>query len=603
MTINAWGTDGSNQFALPMERAIPLLAFTSDQLLVWDSATQVLKYKKLTDISGLDFPYLGSYVVDPTAATAGRVLQAGFTYYNSISNTLRLYDGAAWFAFPGVSSVDLASKVDPLKGSGISGYSAVLSYPAGTVGSAVTEAVVNPKLHPWLAAFDGVTDDTLAVQAALNSVATKGGIVDCGNNKVRLLGNLTIPAGCTLVGRWVNPDQPGPAPANTYSQYGGLRLGPGVTIIPNRGSTLASLLIMRDGMTFPSNGESLFAGTAITATASHAKLENLMVLGFNKLFAGTGQRYVLNRVFGDNKNGIDISSCPDVCYIHQCHMWPFAENTDVYPNSNVNRSGIAYYIHDVVDWAKLTDCFSYAYFRGFQITNANSNNLLNCSADHNFPRTQVGAIGFLINGTSNDTKMVVAQTAAQAIGVYVDTVASAHTEITNLTSWETTDHSVLVNAGDCTIIGGGLRDTVNGISVNSAASRVIVDDVRFRNVSVGPINLLVSTGNVMMGTNDFGDFAGASGVIGGSTLKTVASAASISLQASFNNYAITGVTNVSTILGGYATRVVRLQVDSGVTFVHSTATNGLHLKGNVNFVAAAGATLSLLHNGDRWFQL
>ena len=44
-----------------------------------------------------------------------------------------------------------------------------LNYAVGTIGAVLIDSCINPKMFPWLAKFDGVTDDRAAIQAATNT--------------------------------------------------------------------------------------------------------------------------------------------------------------------------------------------------------------------------------------------------------------------------------------------------------------------------------------------------------------------------------------------------------------------------------------------------
>lgn len=88
---------------------------------------------------------------------------------------------------------DLADDVDPLKGAGQVGFSAALAYAAGTVGgalrdliSAAAQGLTLISVREYGVTLDGVTDDTVAFQAA---------ITDARDNLV----NLYVPAGDILI--------------------------------------------------------------------------------------------------------------------------------------------------------------------------------------------------------------------------------------------------------------------------------------------------------------------------------------------------------------------------------------------------------------------
>lgn len=72
---------------------------------------------------------------------------------------------------------DLASKSDASKGSGMSGHGGNRNYAAGTIGAIFNDVCVNPKMFPWLAKFDGVTDDTSSFKAMIASVSDGARII------------------------------------------------------------------------------------------------------------------------------------------------------------------------------------------------------------------------------------------------------------------------------------------------------------------------------------------------------------------------------------------------------------------------------------------
>jgi len=451
----------------------------------------------------------------------------------------------------------------------------------------------------------GVSDSTAGVQAALTSMSLGGIVVVPSTVKLFIGSSLTVPTGVTLKGRWQNPEQVGNPASPTYSAFGSsIRLASTATISLGMGSGLENLLIYRSGMTFPVADSTLYAGTAITGTANGNILRNLLVMGFDKLFYSAGnQRHVIDRVFGDNQNGLDISGSPDVCYITKCHMWPFAANTNIYPSAAVFRTGIAYYFHDTADWFNATDNFSYAYFRGFRIANANSINLTNCAADNNFPAAQAGSVGILVDGTSSDTKLIGTKTAAQDQGIVINTSAGKHTEIVAHSSWANTAHNLTINQGDVSIVGGTSRDGVNGVTVANAASKVLIEGIRFSGISSQPILVSVANPYIQIGINDYGDFPNGTQAAANMTLQSLASASNILIPASDEVFNITGTTNISFLSGWRSKRKLTLIFGSALVVANGgSGTAGIRLNGGVNFTVAANSTLSLIHDGTGWIE-
>lgn len=69
---------------------------------------------------------------------------------------------------------DLANSTDAAKGGGLVGFNPTLNYFAGTIGRHLADMPLNPKDFPWLAKFDGTTDDAAALNACA-AAARAGG--------------------------------------------------------------------------------------------------------------------------------------------------------------------------------------------------------------------------------------------------------------------------------------------------------------------------------------------------------------------------------------------------------------------------------------------
>lgn len=90
----------------------------------------------------------------------------------------------------------LISSTDASKGAGYVGFGGGLSYVTSTVGKALTDRGVCVTDAPYLATGDGATDDTAAIQAALNARAGKLVILPPGNYRVTT--SLTVPLNTTV---------------------------------------------------------------------------------------------------------------------------------------------------------------------------------------------------------------------------------------------------------------------------------------------------------------------------------------------------------------------------------------------------------------------
>ncbi len=464
---------------------------------------------------------------------------------------------------------------------------------------------INPQYHIFdVGGGDGISDNSAQLQKVLD-VAPPGITVSISGAKVVIDSDLLVTDLRTLAGGWENPDMAGPASAQYFNvATSAIYLNSAATIRLGQSSAIRNILIYRKGMTFPTADDSLFSGTAIDAVSSTASLSELLVMGFEKLFVGVGQRYVIDRVFGDNKNGIEISGSPDVCYVTRCHMWPFSSNTGIYPNSAVNRSGKAYYFHDVGDWIKVSDCFSYAYQTGVDLLNVNSVTLSNVSTDHNFPNTQGGSIGFHIRGTCNDVVIDNPQTAAQIVGIKIATSAGNTTRVTNPSQWSNSDCHIVVDSGNLSVLGGRLRDAPKALQVNSAASIVSIDDVNIKSIAQ-PFDITVPTENVLIGDKIVYENI-SSGTLTSTniSIKPVASAANLLLPGTGDTFNITGNTTISFVSGYFTGRMVHLRFNEACTVAHGGAGQaGIKLLGGVTFRAQADSVLTLLHINTGWVEI
>lgn len=486
-----------------------------------------------------------------------------------------------------------------------------------TTYSMISGAPVN--IIDYGAIGDGVTNDTTAIQAALDSLIGLGGTVVIPNSfRCYVATDLTIPENVSLVG-------PNVAvgiysyEATSLSTIGGtILLNSAATINLSSGACLSGILIYRYGMTFPVANSSSFAGTAITATGRMVYVENCMIVGFNKAFYSNNQPQIrLNNLWLDNNNNIEISASYDISYISNCHAWPFASmgGDSGTPIESTKRTGTAFSFQDVSDWTKVTNCFSYGYKKGFVANNVSSMEFVSCGADNLFDVVPLytDSQGFVIEGTSTKISLTACEAAAQdRAGIEINTTATDTiaymTKLTNCTFWANKAGAIIDN-GDasfeqCSFDGYNLASTF-GIGVGNATSTVLVNDCVSSRM----------TEDIALSASTYKLYLGNTNVLNSpktvnynyTVAQSIASADPLILPKAGTVFNVTGTTNFGTINDQYTVwtgKTVTLIFNGILTVGNGTSTAGnIRLNGSASFVTAPGSTLTLMHNGTQWYEI
>lgn len=467
----------------------------------------------------------------------------------------------------------------------------------------------------------GATSAVSAINAAGAYLASLGGGNIVGTGKYLIDSNVTLPDGVSLIGTWEQPDELLPGVAADYdSLRGQLIISSTATLTTGDSCAVVGWLILRQGLNLPfadataaTAGVAAFAGTALTVGGAGSTFRHLLILGFNKaIYSFEYERVRIAYVSGDCTNGIEIYRCFDISYVNFCHFWPWTTVHQGWTtNALLRRSGHAYLFANIGDWNMVSHCFSYGYFRGGRTASCDNMTWINCGADNTSTAgvgDHAGSIGFTAEGTSLSTRWIGGQAAAQSDGYYVSVSAGAHVELASCQAWACSARGVMIDGGDVAVQGGEIRDTPVGALINNTASRVFIDNVRFRNHSTAPVGFNVSNANTYLGpNNDYSDTAAGSVPVANQSnwpIISLASAASISLPVSGSDFLITGTTSFGTLLGGWKGRQVTLYFQSALTVNHATgATSNMRLNNGANFSVTATGTLTLRHNGTQWFEI
>lgn len=453
---------------------------------------------------------------------------------------------------------------------------------------------------------DGVTDDTAAIQAAIDSLGAAGGSVSLGDTGRFLIdGNLTIKPSVSLVGPHQITGSPGNNASAPYGTMGGaLILNSSKTITLNSGASLNGVLVYRSGMTFPAANATAFAGTAITVSGDDASLKSCMILGFAKAVLSDGhQRLRAKDLNIDCSAGIEITNCYDVPRLESIQCWPFATIASGGALTQTHRSGAAFYIHDNVDGATLSNCFSYGYLNGFYFKNCALTSASNCIADNT--RLYSNSAGWRFEGNINGFNTSSCEAHSCDNGVVLNTVSTQFVPICNFTLGNHIFHGIYVASGHSVVTHNYIISTPTAIAVASNASVVRFDFNTLALISSNFVYSAVSTTNVRIGANNFAidnataSFAAGANIVGPDVL----AADPLPIPNLGEVFNVVGTTGFGNLAGGWAGRKVTLLFTGSLTVFSGTgAASNMRLSGATNFSAIPGATLTLVHNGVQWYE-
>lgn len=362
---------------------------------------------------------------------------------------------------------------------------------------------------------DGVTDDTAAIQSAIDAAHTAGGGEVFFTGRHYIASDLNVTPGVTLTGRWYSSGEPVDGNTQTIGfddMKSTLLLADAASIVMQSQSAFRNAVVINRDIAallpFGSKSAALsgiaaFAGTAITSDPAHpcgdVLLENLMILGFEYAAvpnpAQNNERWSLQRIKIDCTNGLRFENMWSINYLRECEAWNYLTTHYSWSDFDTSaRGGEAFGLYNTGgDWAKITDCFCYGYYRGFRIHSTGNVQLISCGADGG--NTQAGHIGFEISGTSDGTKLIGCQAAAREKGILINnTGIGYHTYVSDFTSWGCTQYDVIMAKGGLHMTGGGFDycSGVANICVTDLASTLSVDAVHFAGATTARVKINVA---------------------------------------------------------------------------------------------------------------
>lgn len=509
--------------------------------------------------------------------------------------------------------IDLASTADG-KGDALIGVKQPFT---GTIGR--TQHGVNSERRSVLdfpGTWDGVADDTVGFQAAVNSFGLIGGTLHIPNiAKVYLAGAVTIPGGVSIEGDIKSPGAPGEGYqlGNIFKLGSQIRINPAITVSLKGGNAINSLVILRSTMTGPEVNAASYSGTAFTQIGADVRFDKNIVIGFNHLISciGFAQTFVTNCGI-DTIGGVSVTNAGDPAHVMDNHFWPYgtasAAGLITTPDTNhfIYRSGTAVRIEGGA-WPIVVGNFILGHADQVAINDSSNPRVIgNGFSGINLGDVSpyvIGNTGLRIEGTTNNSIIDGNVCVHLEHGVYLTpTSTTGRNTITNQTCRNVKTTGVVILSGNASVQANveGRIDSSAGVRVIGATSKVLIDGCQLYN----NLNAIQAEGTGhIIGKNTF--IGNANNVLETSAPFSIpATVTNMAITPDFDFYYVSGaVSNISHFKDTFNGHIITLTFASACTLVN---TGNLRLSSSPLNIPAA-STIQFLcfgQSGSRtWRQL
>jgi hypothetical protein len=289
----------------------------------------------------------------------------------------------------------------------INGENYLFSHPSSeimTINADPNLGYINVKSPPYNAAGDGVTDDTNAIQQALNDIgALGGGVVFVPEGNYLIATQLTLPASTVLKGlashvqrNWGDPSQKHVSGTTLLAiADAGNETGTPFITLAGHNSGIEGLQIFYPNQV-PRSPPIPYPWT-IRCGQQNKRIENnfvkdvMLVNPWKGIDAATNQspRHWFENVYGQPLSvGIAVDQCYDIGRIMHVHFWPFWSIEPELWNW-VNNNGITFII-ERTDWEVVEDVFSWGYQTGMAFRKSIYGACNGQFTDINFDQVDIG---------------------------------------------------------------------------------------------------------------------------------------------------------------------------------------------------------------------
>ncbi len=330
---------------------------------------------------------------------------------------------------------------------------------------------------------DGRTDDTAALQIALNDLAKTGGLLELPPGQYLLSGSLQIPTGVTLQGSWQAPHHGAYDKGTTLLVTGGRgneNAPPAITL--QQSSALRGFTLLWPQQKWP---KIVPYPWAIQGIGMHNTVENVtFVNAYNGIRIGNvagSELHLIRNVFGCVlRRGVFIDTTTDIGRLENVHFNPHYWNRSGHssrppqegnPDLRIAEYTTAHleaFIFGRSDWQAVTSCFIFGAKIGFHFirTPAGASNvqLIGVGADACRTAVQIDEVQRLGVQCINST--FAASGGPPGIAVVTTPMAGGAAHFANCAFWEASggiaqlDGLTNVNFSDCQIFSGAKEGAI-----------------------------------------------------------------------------------------------------------------------------------------------
>ncbi len=232
---------------------------------------------------------------------------------------------------------------------------------------------INAKSAPYGAVGDGRTDDTRALQDALDAAAAEGGgVVELPVGTYLVKTHLVVPAGVSLVGVGKAPSlfsDKVPGTTLLAVEGAGQADGPAFITLQGPNSTLQGLKVFYPNQVIADKPVAYPWTVRGGSGDSVSIIDVLLANPYQAVDLATqgGSRHYIRGLYGQPLlTGIWVDNCTDIGRIHDVHFWPFwSQDKKVIDFTSFNATS---FIFQRADWEVVENIFSWGYHVGIELS-------------------------------------------------------------------------------------------------------------------------------------------------------------------------------------------------------------------------------------------